>query len=72
MKYPIAAFFLIVTEFCERFTYYGIRSKFFLVTFLQKSERLKKSLAHNEMKFPLTFLSVFIRIVYDKFGNQES
>ena len=27
LKYPISVFFIIVNEFCERFSYYGMRSK---------------------------------------------
>ena len=28
IRYPKSVFFIIVNEFCERFNYYGLRSKF--------------------------------------------
>lgn len=30
-RYPKSVFFIIVNEFCERFNYYGLRSKFKIV-----------------------------------------
>ena len=34
LKYPISVFFIVVNEFCERFSYYGMRSKAIIWLFL--------------------------------------
>lgn len=37
LKYPRSIPFIVLNEFCERFNYYGMRSKTFSAFLLQKS-----------------------------------
>uniref|UniRef100_A0A8C2NJR2 Solute carrier family 15 member 2 n=1 Tax=Capra hircus TaxID=9925 RepID=A0A8C2NJR2_CAPHI len=64
-NYPLSIVFIVVNEFCERFSYYGMKGNFVSPspTFLHSfSPYVCNSLSYMHL-FPLSILSAFIQFV---------
>lgn len=63
LKYPTSVFFIIVNEFCERFSYYGMKSKLFRkVVYIQLN--VKFTIVFNSLPYSCawTLLPEYIAI----------